>query len=181
MNFKTLLLMLIGCAISSNYTLVRFFNAEALIYNSRRALRRNVKFTAYLCLVLIISILIMWPVELCFISRGSGFLRVLIYESIILIVVNVLGALFKKDADDIYNTALSSGVLGTALVFEEQKMTFLQTIFGAVGVSLGFLLVTIALAAVNEKVRDRNVAPHFKGFPIMLVSIAIISMTVYAF
>ena len=133
MNFKTLLLMLIGCAISSNYTLVRFFNAEALIYNSRRALRRNVKFTAYLCLVLIVSILIMWPVELCFISRGSGFLRVLIYESIILIVVNVLGALFKNDADDIYNTALSSGVLGTALVFEEQKMTFLQTIFGAVG------------------------------------------------
>ncbi len=181
MTFKTLILLLIGCAVSSNYTLVRFFNAEALIYNSRRALRRNVKFTAYLCLVLIISILIMWPVELCFISQGSGFLRVLIYETIILIVVNILGAIFKKDADDIYNTALSSGVLGTALVFEEEKMTFLETMFGAVGVSLGFLLVTIALASVNEKVKDRNVAPHFQGFPIMLVSIAIISLTVYAF
>ncbi len=181
MTFKTLLLLLIGCALSSNYTLVKFFNAEALIYNSRRTLRRNVKFTAYLCLVLIISILIMWPVELYFISLGSGFLRVLIYETIILIVVNALGAIFKKDSDDIYNTALSSGVLGTALVFEEQKMTFLETIFGAVGVSIGFLIVTIALAAVNEKVKDRNVAPHFKGFPIMLVSIAIISLTVYAF
>lgn len=181
MTFKTLILLLIGCAVSSNYTLVRFFNAEALIYNSKRALRRNVKFTAYLCLVLIISILIMWPVELYFISQGSGFLRVLIYETIILIVVNILGAVFKKDADDIYNTALSSGVLGTALVFEEEKMTFLETMFGAVGVSLGFLLVTIALASVNEKVKDRNVAPHFQGFPIMLVSIAIISLTVYAF
>ncbi len=181
MNIRSLFFLILTCALSSNFTLVYYFNTDALIHNSGRPMRRNIRFTMYLCLVFIVAIFLVWPVELLLIRGKADYLRVLVYEIFILASVNIVSLIFPRDRQDIYSTALSSGLLGSALLFQRTEFTFIQTVFAAIGVSLGFLIVSVALESVNERVKDEYVAPHFKGYPIMLVSLAIISLAVYAF
>lgn len=180
MSIKDFILLTLGCVLSSNYILVNFLSSETILSNDGRTLKSNLFSTLYLGLVLIVSSVVLWPLEKYLIS-GAGYLRVVVYTITILFVTAVFGLCLKKKFAAMLPVALSSGVLGSLLFFESSSYTFLETLSASLGVTLGYLLVTLALSSVREKVRDRYVPSAFQGAPIMLVSLSIIALTVYCF
>lgn len=180
MSFKDLVLLTIGCVLSSNYVLVNFFNADSIISNSRNTLRSNIFCSLYLGLVLIVSSILIWPLENWLISQ-VGYLRIVVYVIAILLVIAIVALLSKKKVADLIPLSLSSGVLGSVMLFQSNGYSFLETVFASVGGACGYLLVTVALSGVREKVKDKYVPSAFRGYPIMLIALSIIALTVYCF
>lgn len=180
MSIGELFLILTGCVFSSNYILVHYCGADTALSGCTLSLRNSVVYSLYLALVLVISALIIWPLEHYLVSSAS-YLRLLLYVTTILLVTALVSAVAKKKGGELFSLALSSSVLGALLLFEENGYSFLGTLFGAAGTALGYLLVSVALYSVREKVKDRYVPSSLRGWPVMMISLGIIALTVYAF
>lgn len=180
MSIGELFLILTGCVFSSNYILVHYCGADTALSASTLSLKNSVLYSLYLALVLVISALIIWPLEHYLLS-SSSFLRLLLYVVTILLVTALVSRAAGKKCGELFSLALSSSILGALLLFQENGYTFLETIFASLGTSAGYLLVSLALSSVREKVKDRYVPSALRGWPVMMISLGIIAMTVYAF
>ncbi len=180
MDAKELFLLLVGCILSSNYVLVHFFGTESLLENNKESIKGNLLFSLYLLVVLLLSSLLLWPLEK-FVLANLGYLRLVVYTLAILLVVALVSVVMKKKFSSFVTLALSSAVLGSLLFFNNASYSVLQNIFASVGVAIGYLLTSLALSAVSEKIRDKNIPSPFRGAPILLVALSIISLTVFAF
>lgn len=75
-----------------------------------------------------------------------------------------------------FNTA----VLGPMLITGTQGFTFAETIGFALGSGLGYGVAVLILSEGQRKMNNRNIPATFKGLPIMLIYIGIISLAIYA-
>ncbi len=181
MNIKDLILLALTCTISSNYILVKFFNVEGILSCSRDSLKGNIFSSLYMALILILSSLLIWPLESFIVGNSASYLRLVVYTLAILLVTAVVTLISKKKSSEIFPLALSSGVLGSVLLFQSEGYTLLETVFASFGVALGYLLVTVAVSCVRDKVKEKYVPRAFRGIPIMLIALSIIALTVYCF
>ena len=180
MTIGELFLILTGCILSSNYVLVHFFNTDTVLSFDRVGLKNSVIYSLYLGVILMISSVIIWPLGKYLLSSAS-YLRVLVSVVAVLLVTALVGLLSGKKRGELFSLSLSSSVLGAVLLYQENGYTLLQTLFASMGTALGYLLVTVAISCVREKVKDRYVPSSFRGYPIMMVALGIIALTVYAF
>lgn len=180
MTIGELFLILSGCILSSNYVLVHFFNADTLLSTDSMSLRGSVCLSLYLGLILVVSSLLIWPLE-NFLLSSLGYLRLLVYVIAILLVTAFVSVITKKKGGELFSLALSSSVLGAVLLYAGNGYTFLETIFASIGTAAGYLVVSVAFSCVREKVRDKYVPLSFRGESVMLLSLGIMALTVYAF
>ena len=180
MTIGELFLILTGCVLSSNYVLVHFFSADTVLSCDRLSLKNSVICSLYLGVILILSSILLYPVGKYLLS-GAAFLRVLVSVVAILLVTAVVSLIAGKKSGELFSLSLSSSVLGAVLLYADNGYTLLQTVFAAVGTAVGYLLVTVALSCVREKVKQRYVPSAMRGYPVMMVALGIIALTVYAF
>ena len=72
-------------------------------------------------------------------------------------------------------------VLGVAIVNIQKDYNLIQTVFSALGASIGFLLAIVLLASIREKLELNDIPEKFKGVPIALVTIGLMSLAFYGF
>lgn len=181
MSIKELFALLIGCVLSSNYALTHLFNTETMLLTSRKSILYNLSFSLYLCIVLVLSSLLIYPIETYIIGKGAVELRIVVYVVMILLVTSLVSLITKKKNGELFSLSLSSSLLGTALQFQGEGYGFLSTLFASAGTALGYFIVTLMLSLLRERVNDKYVPAPFRGYPIMLVALSIISLTVYCF
>lgn len=179
MSIKDLLLLSLGCILSSNYVLVRFFGVEDLLSFEKRTIERNMKTSLLLSVTLILSSLLLYPVEKLLLSGAGSALRLILYVVVILLI-EVIVMKTAKEENPVSLTA-ASAVLGPVLFFESGEYTFLEVVFSSIGAGLGYLLAALALSAVREKINDKYVPSLLRGTPILFIALSIISLTVYCF
>lgn len=180
MTIGELFLIFTLCVLSSNYVLVHFFNTDTVLSFNSLSLKSSVMYSLYLGVILIISSLLLWPVGE-YLLPLAGYLRVLVSVVAILLVTALISLLGGKKGGELFSLSISSSVLGAVLLYADNGYTLLQTVFASVGTALGYLLVTLALMCVREKVKDRYVPSALRGYPVMMVALGIIALTVYAF
>lgn len=181
MAIKDLLLLTLGCILSSNYLLLHFFGGESLLENKENSVKGNLTFSLYLLIVLLISSLLIWPLEKYVISNGGEYLRVFVYLFAIVLVVALLTLIFKRKLSDFVSVGFSSAILGSLLYYNSLSYSLLEIIFASFGVAIGYFIVAMAIVAVKERIRDKNIPSPFRGLPILIVALGLISLTVYAF
>ena len=111
-------------------------------------------------------------------------LRLLVSVSIILLVIWTLKSLstvldlawLKKT--DIYLpfAGINTLVLGSLLLNEHLGNNFLHALSFAIGTVTGFSILLYILVAMNERLQAGNVPEPFRGIPVVLLSMAILSM-----
>lgn len=180
MSVKELFLLMLGSIVSSNFVLVHFFGSESILSFKKEGIEKNIKTSLSLAVVLILSSLIIYPVEKLLLEGESG-LRVLVYVVVILLVEAVVFLLTKEKGSGILPLVVSSSTLGPVLFFQSAGYTFPETIFSSLGCALGYLLLTLALTSVKEKINDKYVPSPFRGYPIIFIALSIIALTVYCF
>lgn len=179
MNVKDLLLLLSGCILSSNFVLVRFFASESLLGLGKNNIERNMKTALLLSLTLILSSVILYPLEALLLSSSGDALRGIVYTVVILLVETIVSKTAK--AKKPVSLLVTSAVLGPVLFFESEGYSFPVTLISSIGVSLAYLVVTLAFSSVKEKISDKYIPSAFRGAPIYFIALSIIALTVYCF
>lgn len=74
-----------------------------------------------------------------------------------------------------FNTVVFASLLLTAM----QRMSFLETIFFGIGTGIGYTGATLMVYIGREQLKFLNIPKSFKGLPIALVYIGLVSLSIY--
>ena len=116
-------------------------------------------------------------------------LRLLVTVSVILLVIWMLKALsavldykWTKTTDIFLPFAgINALVLGSLLLNEYLAAGFIHALSFSFGTVIGFSMVLFVLVAMNERLEAGNVPEPFRGMPVILLSMAILSMAFSGF
>ncbi len=126
---------------------------------------------------------IIFPLGLQYLEIFILVILVFSISKLIEAVVKALGAkVYSRLNCDFRIIAGNSAVLGLALTLYKEKMELLDLALVSIGAGVGFI-IAIALFASARKIIDKSVfiPEAFRGVPIQLVAIAIISLVFIGF
>ncbi len=133
---------------------------------------------------------ICWVVDTyILIPLSLGFLETLAFILIIAGLVQFVEMFLKKSIPSLYSAlgiylpliTTNCAVLGVVLLNVQYKFNFIQsTLYGVFG-GLGFLLAIVLFASVRERIDFADYPESFEGFPICLVSAALLALAFMGF
>ncbi len=133
---------------------------------------------------------ICWVVDTyILVHYGLGFLETLAFILIIAGLVQFVEMFLKKSIPSLYSAlgiylpliTTNCAVLGVVLLNVQYKFNFIQsTLYGVFG-GLGFLLAIVLFASVRERIDLADYPESFEGFPICLVSAALLALAFMGF
>lgn len=124
--------------------------------------------------------------------KYRGAFRPLVYilcsmVAFMLVLVLIL-AIYRKQSAKAKNiisvlpmATFNTAVMGTLLVSSAESFTLLQTMGFALGSGVGYLMAVLVVTEAQRKLRSRSVPMAFKGLPITLLYIGILSLAIYGF
>lgn len=120
---------------------------------------------------------------------GLAFLQTLTFILVIAALVQFVEMFLKKMVPSLYSAlgiylpliTTNCAVLGVVLLNVQYKFNFIQsTLYGVFG-GLGFLLAIVLFASVRERIDFAEYPESFEGFPICLVSAALLALAFMGF
>ncbi len=116
-------------------------------------------------------------------------IRPLVYLLCVSVVCGVLYLCFShfgKKPKSIWTqtlplAAFNSCILGTLLIATKQDYTLIQAIGFGVGSGIGYAMAVGIVTEAQRKLRNRAVPDAFKGLPVTLLYLGILSLAIYAF
>jgi Na+-translocating ferredoxin:NAD+ oxidoreductase subunit A len=120
---------------------------------------------------------------------NAEFLKTIIFILVIAGSVKVIDIIIKKTGMAHYETfklnplllTLNCAILGTVILTMHKNFDFLHSIFYSFSVSLGYVLVLVLLAGINERLEISGMPKSMRGIPISLITAGILSMAFLGF
>ena len=120
---------------------------------------------------------------------GLAFLQTLAFILIIAALVQFVEMFLKKSIPSLYSAlgiylpliTTNCAVLGVVLLNVQNKYNFLESVVYGITGGLGFLLAIVLFASVRERVEFDDYPECFEGFPICLVSAALVALAFMGF
>lgn len=182
---KEILLLILGGVLANNYAFEKLLGVTPMLGYSRKG-KKLLAMGLAVTVVMLLTAAIAWPVKTLLDIYALGYLQILVYVALILIVVYVvdlIAAAVMKERLGVYFPliALNSAVLGLALENASEGYGFGQALAAALGVGLGFLAALFLMAGVNSRIAQKHVPAAFQGLPIQLLAASIVAMVLVAF
>ena len=133
---------------------------------------------------------ICWVVDqYILVPLGLAFLQTLAFILIIAALVQFVEMFLKKSIPSLYSAlgiylpliTTNCAVLGVVLLNVQNKYNFLESVVYGITGGLGFLLAIVLFASVRERVEFSEYPECFEGFPICLVSAALVALAFMGF
>ena len=133
---------------------------------------------------------ICWVVDTyILVPLGLAFLETLAFILIIAALVQFVEMFLKKTVPSLYSAlgiylpliTTNCAVLGVVLLNVQNNYNFLESVVYGVTGGVGFLLAITLFASVREKVEFSEYPECFEGFPICLVSAALLALAFMGF
>lgn len=120
---------------------------------------------------------------------GLQYLQTIVFILVIASLVQFVELVIKKISPALYNSlgvylpliTTNCIVLGVAILNIKEGYNLTQTIFNAIGASLGFVLALILISSIREKLQIADVPEALEGFPIALITAGLISIAFLGF
>ena len=77
--------------------------------------------------------------------------------------------------------ALNSIVLGTLLLSSSNGLGWGASYVAVIGTGLGYFLVSMVISGIGRRIDEKAIPESFRGVPIFLATLSIMSLAVYAF
>lgn len=118
-----------------------------------------------------------------------AYLSTIVFILVIASLVQLLDIVLKKLSPTLYSSlgvylaliTTNCTVLGTANSVVSQGLNFFSTLITGIATGLGFTLALILMAGIREKQALYKVPQPFRGFPLALITAAIMAMAFYGF
>lgn len=133
---------------------------------------------------------ICWVVDqLILVPLGLEFLETLAFILVIAALVQFVEMFLKKMLPSLYSAlgiylpliTTNCAVLGVVLLNVQEDYNFIESVVHGVTGGIGFLLAIVLFATVREKVEFSEYPESFEGFPICLVSAALLALAFMGF
>ena len=133
---------------------------------------------------------ICWVVDTyILVPLGLAFLETLAFILIIAALVQFVEMFLKKMLPSLYSAlgiylpliTTNCAVLGVVLLNVQEDYNFIESVVHGVTGGIGFLLAIVLFATVREKVEFSEYPESFEGFPICLVSAALLALAFMGF
>ena len=131
-----------------------------------------------------------WVVnEFLLIPLGLEYLQTMAYILVIAALVQFVEMFLKKAVPSLYSAlgiylpliTTNCAVLGVVLYNTQYEFNFIQSIvYGFTG-GIGFLIAIVLFASIREKLRFAEYPKAFEGFPIALVTAALLALAFMGF
>ncbi len=184
MEFNVILGILLAGILSNNYALLHFLGTGAVIENERST-KRSLLLGLGTTAVMVITTAITWPLNTYVLDKlGIGYLQIMLFVLVVLIVVEVLHIVAKNLLDnycraDFVKFAINGAVLG--LCIHNTETDYVTAVITAVAVGIGFMLTMTLFAKLKDEAIDEEAVPaSFRGLPISLLTAGMIVLALLA-
>lgn len=188
-SLSTIFVFAINAILIENLCLVKFLGICPFLGVSKKtdtALGMGFAVT----FIITVSSLVTWLVyTYIMVPAGIEYLRTIAFILIIAALVQFVEMALKRFIPSLYSAlgiylpliTTNCAVLGIALTNVEENYTLLFAVLNGLFCSLGFTLAIWIFACVRERVEHCDVPEAFKGFPIALITAALLSFAFMGF
>jgi len=189
MEIKSLIVILMSTVLVNNYVLNQFLGCCPFLGVSKM-LKNAVGMGVSVASVMVIATAATWPIQVFILDRnGMGYLQIIVFILVIGAIVQFLEIVLKKYIPPLYEAlgvylpliTVNCGLLGVTIANINKEYTFIESMVNALGAGLGFLLAIVIFSGIREHTENADPPESFKGLPITLLSMAILSLSFFGF
>jgi electron transport complex protein RnfA len=123
------------------------------------------------------------------IPLNISFLYNIAFILIIAALVQLVEMFIKKSSPSLYRAlgvylpliTTNCAVLGVAVINLDEGYNLIISVVNGASAAIGFTLAIVLLAGIREKIDKNDILPHFKGFPLSLLSAGLMSLAFLGF
>ena len=189
MDFKTLIVILMSTVLVNNYVLNQFLGCCPFL-GVTKILKSAVGMGFAVTFVMILATAATWPIQVFLLDKYEmAYLQIIVFILIIGSLVQFVEIVLKRFIPALYQAlgvylpliTVNCGVLGVTIVNISKEYSFISSIVNALGAGLGFLLAMVIFSGIREHTENADPPESFKGLPITLISVAILSLSFLGF
>ena len=186
---EAILGILLSAILTENFILVKFYGICPFMGVSKKidtALGMGMAVT----FVMALASAACWAVNAFVLQPlNLGYMQTVAFILVIASIVQVVEMFLKKAVPALYKAlgiflpliTTNCAVLGVALVNVQEGYDFLQSVVNGAAGGLGFTLAIVLFASMRERVEFAEYPKCFRGFPISLVSAALVALAFMGF
>ena len=189
MSFSAMMLLVVTTILANNVVLSQFLGICSFLGVSQKtetasgmggALTFVLTLASFVCGVLYHLVLVPFHLE---------YLRTIVFILIVAALVQFVEMFLKKYMRSLYEAlgiylpliTTNCAVLGVALLNVQKDYSILTgTIYG-LATALGYWIAIVIMAFLREKMADNDIPRPFKGFPIVMITAALMSIAFFGF
>lgn len=140
--------------------------------------------------VVTLSSIITWVIQYYILDPLKiGYLQTVVFILVIASLVQTVEMIMKKSMPNLYEAlgvylpliTTNCIVLGVAIKNINESYNLLETTINAAAAAVGFLIALVILASIREKIEDNDLPEDFKGGPITLITLGLMSIAFMGF
>jgi electron transport complex protein RnfA len=189
MDFKALIVILMGAVLVNNYVLRQFLGICPFLGVSKD-LKNAAGMSIAVIFVMLIATAVTWPIQQYLLNpNGLAYLQTIVFILVIAALVQLVEIALKKYIPALY-TALgvylplittNCAVLGVTIANINKGYNFAAAMTNSLGSGLGFLLAMVIFSGVRGHTENADPPESFAGLPLTLISAAILSLSFFGF
>ncbi|MCC3867643.1 electron transport complex subunit RsxA [Terrisporobacter mayombei] len=135
------------------------------------------------------SVITFFIQKLLDLTGTSGYLQTIAFILVIASIVQFVEMFIKKSSPSLYQAlgvylpliTTNCAVLGIALVNVQNNYNIVETLINGAGAGVGFTLAIVLFAGIRERLELADIPESFQGYPIALISAALMSIAFLGF
>ena len=189
MSFSAMMLLVVTTILANNVVLSQFLGICSFLGVSQKtetasgmggALTFVLTLASFVCGVLYHLVLVPFHLE---------YLRTIVFIMIVAALVQFVEMFLKKYMRSLYEAlgiylpliTTNCAVLGVALLnVQKDYNIFTGTIYG-LATAIGYWIAIVIMAFLREKMADNEIPRPFRGFPIVMITAALMSIAFFGF
>ncbi|MDO4170464.1 MAG: RnfABCDGE type electron transport complex subunit A [Lachnospiraceae bacterium] len=186
---QNLLLIVIGSALVNNVVLSQFLGLCPFLGVSKKVETAGGMGAAVIFVITVASLVTSLIYKFILAKLGLDYLQTIVFILVIAALVQFVEMFLKKSMPALYESlgvylpliTTNCAVLGVALNNVQYGYGILESVINGFGVSCGFTIAIVILAGIRENMEYNDIAPSFKGMPIVLVSAGLMAIAFFGF
>ena len=180
--------ILISTIFVNNFVLARFLGICPFLGVSNK-IETATGMSIAVTFVVTLSSIITYIIQKLVLNNGLEYLQTIVFILVIAALVQFVEMVIKKTSPTLYSAlgvylpliTTNCVVLGVAILNIQEGFNLIQTIFNAIGASLGFGIALILISGIREQLEVADVPEALKGFPITLITAGLMSIAFLGF
>lgn len=186
---KSIFIILLSSILVNNFIMSRFLGICPFLGVSKKvetSLGMGMAVTFVMTLASIITFIVQYYI---LVPLKIEFMQTIAFILVIASLVQFVEMVIQKMSPTLYQAlgvylpliTTNCAVLGAAIINIQNNYNLVETIFNAIGASIGFTLAIVLFAGIRERLEVSDVPKVFQGFPIALITAGLMSIAFLGF
>ncbi len=186
---REIIVILLGAILIENFVLVKFLGICPFLGVSKKV-ETALGMGMAVIFVIVLASLITWLVQaFVLVPFNIEYMQTIAFILIIASLVQFVEMVVQKTSPALYQAlgvylpliTTNCAVLGVAILNIQKEFDLIKALVYGAGASIGFTLAIVLFAGVRERLELSNIPKPLQGFPIALITAALLSIAFLGF